>query len=267
MPTLLPALKRHWPEYLMEAFAIALFMMSACVVTVLLEHPGSPLHQAVNNPLHRRALTGLAMGATAIAIIYSPWGKQSGAHMNPSVTLTFLALGKVVPWDAAFYVVAQITGAVLGVLLSRLLIGFPLEHTAVNYAVTVPGAEGAGVAFLAEIAISALLMTAVLVVSNTRSLSRYTGLVAGCLVALYITVEAPYSGMSMNPARSFASALPAGEWNAFWLYLVAPPAAMLLAGHAYRLKYGAQQVFCAKLHHHNGKRCIFRCKHGELHVQ
>ena len=56
-------------------------------------------------------LTGIAMGLTAIAIVYSPWGKQSGAHFNPSVTLTFWRLGKVATWDAVFYVAAQFAGA------------------------------------------------------------------------------------------------------------------------------------------------------------
>ena len=83
------ASSRHWPEYLMEAALLGLFMISACAFTVLLEFPGSPVRQAVPDPGIRRFLTGLAMGTTAIALIYSPWGKQSGAHFNPAMTLTF----------------------------------------------------------------------------------------------------------------------------------------------------------------------------------
>ena len=59
-----------------------------------------------------------AMGSTAIGIIYSPWGKQSGAHINPSTTLTFFRLGKVTTWDAVFYIIAQFVGAVAGALLA-----------------------------------------------------------------------------------------------------------------------------------------------------
>ena len=162
----------------------------------------------------RRALMGLAMGLTAIGIIYSPWGQRSGAHMNPAVTLTFLSLGKIAPWDALFYVLFQFLGGIAGVLLASVLIGPPLQHSAVNYVVTAPGPAGPRVAFVAEFVISMLMMSTVLWVSNSRRLSRFTPLFAGTLVATFITFEAPLSGMSMNPARTFGSAFPAGEWTA-----------------------------------------------------
>src|SRR5438128_8085595 len=112
------ALKRHWPEYLMEAACLGLFMVSAFTFGTILEHPDSPVHQAIPNSLLRRFLMGLAMGSTAIGIIYSPWGKQSGAHINPSTTLTFFRLGKVATWDAVFYVVFQFIGGIIGAVLA-----------------------------------------------------------------------------------------------------------------------------------------------------
>lgn len=261
---MLEALKRHWPEYLMEAAGLGLFMTSAGFFGTLVEHPDSPLHQGVANPLVRRMLMGLTMGLTAISIIYSPWGKQSGAHINPSVTLTFFRLGKIEPWDAVFYIAAQFTGGVAGILLVVAALGASLAHPAVNYVATLPGPPGPGVAFLAEVVISFILMSVVLVVSNTRRLGRFTGLFAGVLVATYITLEAPISGMSMNPARTFASAVPAQLWTALWVYFSAPPLGMLLAAETYLLWKGSQNVFCAKLHHQNEKRCIFRCRYKEL---
>jgi aquaporin Z len=99
-------LKRHWPEYLIEGAALGLFMIAATLFTLLIEHPASPIRQAIPDALTRRLLMGLAMGATAVGIIYSPWGRRSGAHMNPSVTLTFLRLGKIAPADAFFYMAA-----------------------------------------------------------------------------------------------------------------------------------------------------------------
>src|SRR5437870_1664697 len=122
-PGAISAASSHWPEYLIEAACLGLFMVSACSFTVLLQHPGSILRQMVPSAFLRRLFTGLAMGLTAIALIYSPWGKQSGAHLNPSVTLTFLRLGKVEPWDAWFYIVAQFLGGTLGVLLSAVIWG------------------------------------------------------------------------------------------------------------------------------------------------
>lgn len=102
-------------------------------------------------------------------------------------------------------------------------------------------------------------MSIVLVTTNTPRLARFTGLFAGALVAFYISVEAPLSGMSMNPARTFGSALPAQLWAALWVYFTAPPLAMLLAAEAYLRLRGSQRVMCAKLNHHNNKRCIFHC--------
>ena len=115
-----------------------------------IEYPASPLHQALPNRHLRRALMGLAMGLTATSIIYSRWGQRSGAHMNPATTLSFLRLGKVMPWDAAFYITAQFVGGVCGVWLSRLLLGTLIAHPSVSYVATVPGPAGAGIAFLAE---------------------------------------------------------------------------------------------------------------------
>ncbi len=262
--TLRSALAAHWPEYLMEAACLGTFMLSACIFGVLLDHPASFLNQSVASPAARRALGGLAMGLTAIALILSPWGKRSGAHMNPAVTLTFLALGKVAWRDAVFYIAAQFGGGIAGVALADLLIGLPLRHSSVNYVVTVPGAGGTARAFLAELLISSLLMTAVLIFSNHRRITGYTPLVAGALVATYITVEAPISGMSMNPARTYGSAFSAHEYTGIWIYFIAPVAGMLAAGWFYRFARGARAVHCAKFHHNNNQRCIFRCEYHHL---
>ena len=243
----------------MEAAGLGLFMMSAVLVTTLFEYPHSSLQALLPNPAMRRILIGLAMGGTAIALIYSPWGKRSGAHLNPVVTLTFFRLGKIEGIDAAFYIFSQFIGGATGLFLGATALGMAVEHPAVNYAVTIPGSEGAAIAFIAELAISFGLMLVVLIASNHPALNPWTGVFAGCLVAMYIGLEAPLSGMSMNPARSFASALPAHVWTSFWIYATAPLIGMLLAAECYVRFLGADRVLCAKLHHRNDKRCIFRC--------
>lgn len=246
----------------MEAWGLGAFMVSACAFTVALEHPHSPLRQALPDDFARRALGGIAMGLTAIGIIYSRWGKRSGAHINPAVTLTFWGLGKISRWDAVFYVAAQFAGGLAGVLLSLAAFGDSLRAPAVNYVVTTPGSAGVAAAFAAETAISFGAMLTVLIVSNAKRLSRYTGLIVGCLVALYITFEAPLSGMSMNPARTLGSALPAGNFQALWIYFAAPPLGMGSAAALYSALGGAGRVLCCKLHH-DKQRCIFRCRFSE----
>jgi aquaporin Z len=253
------AFKKHWPEYLMEAVELGLFMFSACAFTVLLFHPSSPVEQIIPDGVTRRLAMGLAMGSTAIAIIFSPLGQRSGAHFNPAVTWTFFRLGKIDAWDAAFYTLFQFAGGLAGVLLASLALGQLIAHRSVNYAVTLPGPGGPTVAFFAEILISFILMSVVLTVSNTKRLARWTGVFAGTLVATYITIESPISGMSMNPARTFSSAAGANIWMSLWIYFLGPSLGMLLAAEVFHRLKPRPAVACAKLHHHNNQRCIFRC--------
>jgi len=254
------AIKHHWPEYLIEAGGLGLFMISASGFAVVLFHPASP--GSALAPVVRRLLMGMAMGLTAITLIYSPWGKQSGAHFNPAVTLTFVRLGRVAPWDAAFYVGAQFAGSIAGLTAAVAVAGSFVGAPSVNYVATIPGPRGTSAAFVAELAIAFVMMTMVLV--TTARLPRFapfTGLLAGALVAIYITLEAPLSGMSLNPARSFASALLAHLWTGFWIYLTAPLLGMLFAAEVHQ-RTSAPAVPCAKLHHANDRRCIFRCRYG-----
>jgi len=256
------ALREHWPEYLCEAAELGLFMISAGLFTILLWYPKSPVPTMIPSEFVRRMLTGIAMGSTAIVLIFSPLGKRSGAHFNPAVTLTFWRLGKVKNWDAAFYIIAQFIGGIVGVLAVAVFIREALSHPAVHYAATLPGAQGMIVAFIAEFVIAFVLMSVVLRVSNTPHIARYTGLFAGALVATYITLEAPFSGMSMNPARTFGSAFVGHLWTGLWIYFTAPVLAMQLAAAFYLHSKGV--VYCAKYHHYNRHRCIFNCRFPEL---
>ena len=258
------ALRAHWPEYSIEAAGLAAFMLSALGFTLLLEHPASPLREALPDAFMRRALMGCAMGATLIALVYNPLGQRSGAHFNPVFTLTYLRLGKVAPADALLYGAAQFAGGALGVALLAAALSMALADERVRYAVTVPGTAGVGAAFAGEIAIAFTQMSLVLVASNSKRLNKYTGMLAALGVATYITLEAPISGMSMNPARTLASALGAGTFTALWLYFAAPLLGMLLAAECYVRVRGARRVHCAKLHHENAQRCIFRCDYGAV---
>jgi aquaporin Z len=229
------SLQHNWRIYLIEAWALGIFMLSACVFAILLEHPGSSLHQVVNAGFARRALMGLAMGATAVCLIYSPWGKRSGAHMNPAVTLANLQMERISWQNALWYIAAQFAGGALSVFLVKIIAPQWLADTTVNYVATLPNG-GIVAAFAAEFTISFFLLTAVLHCSNSRYASL-TGWLAGLLVAVYITFEAPLSGMSMNPARTIASALPGNIWTGWWIYFAAPIGGMVLAGYLYRWNY------------------------------
>jgi aquaporin Z len=250
---MLNAFKNHWPEYLIEAWCLGTFMVSACFFGVLLFNPSSPA--ASVDPAFRNVLMGLAMGLTAIGIITSPLGRRSGAHFNPGVTLTFLRLGKIAPVDASFYILFQFLGGLAGVLLSWLVLGRLLADGAVNFVATLPGRHGVAAAFVAEAGMSFVMMTVILFTSHSTRLARLTPVFAASLVAIFIAIENPISGMSINPARTFASAAVSGNWTGSWIYFTGPPIAMLAAGEFFLRARRFMGVQCAKLHHFGVAPC------------
>lgn len=246
----------------MEALGLGLFMISAGIFGTILESPGSAAHAAIPDPVVRRSIMGLLMGLTAIGLIYSPWGRRSGAHINPAVTLTFLRLGRVTRADALAYVAAQFVGGLAGVLLVAALMRDAFLAPPVAAVATMPGPAGVAVAFAAELVLAGLLMSVVLTLGRSPRLGPYTGLVVGGLVCLYITIEAPLSGMSINPARTLASAIPIRSWQGLWVYFSAPLAGMLLAAE-WHVRSG-RAGGCAKLFHR--LPCIF-CRHEDAEAR
>ncbi|HMN90522.1 MAG TPA: aquaporin [Saprospiraceae bacterium] len=234
---MIKALRQNWRIYLIEAWALGMFMLSAAFFTILIEHPDLPVRAAIESPLLRRFLIGIAMGLTAVSLIYSNWGKRSGAHMNPAVTLTFLQLNRIRTTDAIWYIIAQFIGGTTSIILCKWIAFYYIATPEVNYVVTIPGKLGIWTALGLEMLLSFLLFLVVLTSSNHKKWAPYTGFFVGVLLVIYITLEAPYSGMSINPARTFASAFPANVWTGWWLYFVGPTAAMNLAGVLYRRWY------------------------------
>ena len=233
---MIATLRRNWSLYLIEGWALGMFMISATLFTILIEHPALPVLTAISSSIVRRMLIGLAMGTTAVLLIYSPWGRRSGAHMNPAVTLTFLLLRRIALADAVFYIIAQFVGGLLGMLLVALLLPAYIADPSVGYITTVPAGVELWAAFMLEVLISFILILTILIVSNSR-FANYAGLCAGLLITLYITFEAPNTGMSMNPARTLASAIPAHVYTSLWLYFLAPVSGMLSAGLVFRYFY------------------------------
>jgi aquaporin Z len=247
---------RDFTSYAIELAATAIILAAAGFYTVAVQYHGSPLHAVLPDAAMRRAVVGLLMGATVASIVYSPWGRRSGAHLNPAITLTFLRLRKVAASDAAAYVAAQFAGALLGVGAVAGVFRAALADPAVRWFVTVPGIGGTAVAFLGEVAVTAVLMTIVLRSMGSPRWRPYTGLLAGVVVASAIAFESPLSGSGLNPARSMATAAFSGIWTAWWVYLVAPPIGMLAAAEIF-VRSGSRPVPCAKLVHDRGRPCHF----------
>ncbi len=240
------AFRSHWRHYVAEAAGLAFFMACASLLTVALEHPASPLHQALAGAdVLRRGLLGICMGLVVVAIVYSPWGKQSGAHINPAVTLAFWQLGKIRRADALWYGLAQVLGGLGSAWLWAQVLGPYYAHPAVHYLTTKPGPAGSGGAFVAEFLISFVMMGTMLLALHHPRLKKATGWLIAGLIGLFILVETPYSGMSLNPARSLASAVVANDYQGLWLYFVAPTGATWLATVLFLRYHHGQELACA----------------------
>jgi len=253
-----PVFNSHKHLYAIEAALLACFMISAAAFTMLFELPQSPMHRAIASADIRRTIIGAAMGTTAIVLIYSRWGKQSGAHMNPAITFAFLWLKRISFTDALGYWIGQFTGGVLGMLICRSFARPWVADAAVNYVVTIPGSRGVIIAWIAEFVISFALQFTVLTVNASRWMSR-TGYVAGFLVFLYITFEAPLSGMSMNPSRTLGSAVSAQLFTGLWVYFTAPLLGMISAIEFRQLLGTAKHSLCGRLNHCPHTVSIFQC--------
>jgi aquaporin Z len=159
---------------------------------------------------------GLVFGLVVMAMIYA-LGEASGAHLNPAVTMGFLAARRMDAMRAGLYVVSQIIGAILASISMRVL--FPAHST---LGATVPSGA-ASQSFVLEAVLTAILMMVILCVSTG---SKETGVMAGIAIGGTVGLEAifagPVCGASMNPARSIGPALISGETASLWIYVVAP---------------------------------------------
>lgn len=247
---------------LCDGALIGAFMISASAFGVLIFHPSSPIAGILMllPPILRRAVMGIAMGATAIALCYSPLGRRSGALMNPAMTLTFWRMGKLTRDQALVYIASQFAGAAAGMALPFALMPRLLADDSVSFVTTVPGMYGRLPAWFGEFGITFLLVNVVMSVNRVPRLAPYTGCVAGLLVALFITFEAPLSGMSMNPARTTASSVFANLWTGGWIYFTAPPLGMLAAAEIHVRCARIPGRICGKLSHPVRDSCIFKCE-------
>ncbi|HTY54441.1 MAG TPA: aquaporin [Candidatus Binataceae bacterium] len=262
--SLTEALNRHWKEYFMEAAEIAALMLGTCFFGTLVYSSDSPLNYLQIPPAAKPSLMGLGVAMTTFLIIKSPFGRRTGAHFNPAVTLTFFWLRRVHRWDAGCYVTAQFIGGVLGVMVAHELLGMHLSSAPVHYLVTIPGSRGKMFAFVGEFVLAGLLMGMVLYSSNHRRLVRFTPMLVALLTIFYYTLSPSIAGYSVNPARTFSSAVFAWIWYGIWIYFSAPFLGMMTAAAIYVRRTGSDHVYCAKVFHDIHTPCPFFCRFGTL---
>ena len=173
---------------------------------------------------------GLAFGFAVMAVVFA-LGHVSGAHINPAVTVAFLATGRIGAMRALAYVGAQLAGGVLAGLTIVAIVG-----DAGDAGATVPRIGGTDAALLSEVVLTFFLALIVFgVATDERAQGAFAGIAIGAWVGLAATGWGPIANASMNPARSFGPAVAGGEWSAHWVYWAGPIAGVVLGAFVYAL--------------------------------
>ena len=208
-----------WRLYLSEFIGTALLIGVGVSFVILDFGKGSPIVSLIPSPGIRRALTGFLFGGAGMLITFSPVGKWSGAHINPVVTFSFWMKGKIKRTMAIGYVIAQFLGAAAGGFM--LLFWGSIGKT-IDYGATIPGKEGAAEAVLGEAATTFCLVAGLFLFLGYKPLRPFTPVLFPFLYAVMVYFEAPISGTSTNPARSFGPSLASGIWSGWWVYWIGP---------------------------------------------
>jgi aquaporin Z len=245
----------HLREWSAELAGTALLLVGGLSAVTFDFGSHSPVAPLLPSDSLRLLLTGALFAATGSLVALSPLGRISGAHLNPAVSLAFWLSGKMHHHDIAAYVVAQCVGATAGTVLVAL--AWP-DLASIRYGMTQParGLPLAAAAVIEAGMTAALILTILLCVSNTRS-ARFTPLAVWVVVTLLVWRGAPFTGTSLNPARSLGPALVAHYLSALWVYFVGPALGAMAA--TFLLVAGMRmRPVTAKLFHDPSYPSIFK---------
>lgn len=238
----------HWTEWACELVGTAFQLFLGFTVVAFLEAPNAPGRAAIGSAGWRLVIIGACFGVLAAIVAVSPVGKRSGAHLNPAVTFGFFLRKHTHLADLIGYMVGQLGGALIAAAALRWV--WSSWSRQIGNARTSPGPGTFGwqaVGIEAGLTM-ALLLVVFNMVSSPRTARWTPAVVTGVLSGL-IWAGAPYTGASMNPARTVGPDVVSGVYPALWVYLVGPIVGAALAEIAFRLITRQRTTLTAKLFH------------------
>ncbi len=180
------------------------------------------------------AVVGLVHGFLLFGLIMM-FGIVSGGHFNPAVTLAAAVIRRIDPLDAVVYILAQLSGGVLGALLTKSLLldeGRATHYGAASVSSLLAGNTAGAV--VEAIGTFVLVLVILAAVFSEKSVKDWAPLAIGTTLGFAVMVAGPLTGGSLNPARWFGPALVANSWGGTWPYLVGPIVGSLLAALVFR---------------------------------
>lgn len=219
--------RRPWDLYMSELIGTAVLVLVGLSLIIFMFGKGTPMARLIPDESLRRLVTGFLFGSTGALIALSPVGKVSGAHINPAVSLGFHLMGKLDKRTTLCYIAAQLLGGLVG---SLPLLTWGAMGKSVAYGATAPGAGYSTLTALSGEVITTFVMVALLCVFlGFRETRPFTPALFPPLYSVMVWLEAPVSGTSTNPARSFGPSIVSGVWQGWWIYWVGPVVGMLMA--------------------------------------
>jgi aquaporin Z len=236
----------HWRIWFAEAVGTAALVLGALSAVAFVLGDGSPVGSVVTSESARLLITGVLVGGCVCLVVVSPVGRLSGAHINPAVTLAFGVVGRVSVREVVGYLVAQLAGALAGASAFRILWGS--IALSVDGGVTHPTVE-TPIAIAVEAGMTALLLAMIFLFLSREQLMRWTPLMLWALVGALVWQGSPYTGTSLNPARSAGPAVAFSDFADLWLYLVAPALGALVIAGIWRRRHPSRHPQTARLWH------------------
>jgi aquaporin Z len=239
-----------WQLFFSELIGTGALLLGGLSLVILIFGAGSPIERMVPSVVLRQIMSGFLFGCVGALITLSAVGKESGAHINPAVTLGFWLMQKLDSRTALGYVFAQLIGACVGCLP---LLAWGSMGRSVAFGATVPGEGYTTLTVLMGEAVTTFALVAGLCLFiGFRQLRPFTPAMIPFLYAVMVPLEASISGTSTNPARTLGPALISGRWEGWWIYWVGPLigtlAAILVCSSL------AKRIEVAKLYHFESDR-------------